>query len=96
MGKFIGFRAWQEQWSENMGKSKDWVVWCRSRKKDEEQGPFEVDEKEVFSNRSKQAKPKTGASKPNPKQERRRIEKEEKGSECAGKHDGDRATSNAQ
>jgi len=64
--------------------------------KHEEQHLFEVDGKEVFSNRSKQAKPKTGASKPNPKQERRRIEKEEKGSECAGKHDGDRATSNAQ
>jgi len=23
----------QEQWSEKMGKSKDWVVWCGSRKK---------------------------------------------------------------
>jgi len=41
-----------------MGKSKDWVVWCRSRKKDEEQRPFEVDGKEIFSNCSKQAKPK--------------------------------------
>ena len=46
----------QEQWLENMGKSKDWVVWCRSREKDEEQRPFEVD----FSNRSKQANPKAG------------------------------------
>ena len=26
----------QEQWSEKTGKSKDWVVWCRSRNKDEE------------------------------------------------------------
>ena len=43
-----------------MSKSKDWVVWCRSRKKDEEQRPFEVDGKEIFSNRSKQAKPKAG------------------------------------
>jgi len=43
-----------------MGKSKDWVVWCRSRKKDEEQHPFEVEGKEIFSNRSKQAKPKAG------------------------------------
>jgi len=50
----------QEQWSEKMGKSKDWVVWCRSRKKDEEQRPFEVDGKEIVSNRSKQAKPKAG------------------------------------
>jgi len=41
-----------------MGKSNDWVVWCRSRKKDEEQCPFEVDRKEIFSNRSKQAKAK--------------------------------------
>jgi len=50
----------QEQWSEKMGKSKDWVVWCRSRKKDEEQRPFEVDENEIVSTRSKQAKPKAG------------------------------------
>jgi len=35
-----------------MGKSKDLVVWCRSRKKDEEQHPFEADGKEI-SNRSK-------------------------------------------
>jgi len=38
----------------------------------------------------------TAASKPNPKQERRRIRKEAKGSHCAGKHGGDRATSNPQ
>ena len=43
-----------------MVKSKDWVVWCRSRNKDEEQRPFEVDGKEIFSNRSKQANPKAG------------------------------------
>ena len=43
-----------------MGKSKDWVVWCRSRRKDEEQHPFEIDANEIFSNRSKQAKPKAG------------------------------------
>ena len=41
-----------------MGKSKDWVVWFRSRKTDEEQRPFEVDGKEIFSTHSKQAKPK--------------------------------------
>jgi len=50
----------QEQWSKRMCKSKDWVVWWRSRKKDEEQRPFEVDGKEIFSDRSKQAKPKAG------------------------------------
>ena len=33
----------QEQWSKKMGKSKDWVVWCRSRKKEEEHRPFDVD-----------------------------------------------------
>jgi len=43
-----------------MGKSQDCVVWCRSRGKDEEQRPFEVDGKEIFSNLSKQAKPKVG------------------------------------
>jgi len=37
-----------------MGQSKDWVVWCTSRKKDEEQRLFEVDGKEIFSNRCKQ------------------------------------------
>ena len=36
------------------------------------------------------------ASKPTPKQERRRIRKKAKGSQCAGKRSGDRATSNAQ
>jgi len=36
------------------------VLWCRSRKKDEEQRPFEVNGNEIFSNRSKQAKPKAG------------------------------------
>ena len=44
---------------EKMGKSKDWVVWCRSREKDDsaKQRPCEVDGKEIFSNCSKQAKP---------------------------------------
>ena len=50
----------QEQWSKKVGKSKDWVVWCRSRKKDQEQYPFEADGKEILSNRSKQANPKAG------------------------------------
>jgi len=39
---------------------KDWVVWCRSREKDEEQRPFEANGKEIFSNHSKQAKAKVG------------------------------------
>jgi len=43
-----------------MGKSIDWVVWCRSRIKDEEQRPFDVHEKEIFSISSKQAKLKEG------------------------------------
>jgi len=43
-----------------MGKSKDWVVCCRSREKDEEQRPFGVDGKEIFSNRSKQTIAKAG------------------------------------
>ena len=72
---------------EKMGKSKDWVVWCRSREKDEEQRPFEVDGRKKSS--------QTAASKPTPKQERRRIRKVAKGSQCAGKRGGDRATSNA-
>jgi len=48
----------QEQWSKKMGKSKDWVVWCRPKKKNDEQCPFEVDGREIFSHRSKQTKPK--------------------------------------
>jgi len=43
-----------------MGKSKDCVVWCRLREKNEVQRPFDVDGKEIFSNRSKQAKFKVG------------------------------------
>jgi len=43
-----------------MGKSKDWVVWCRSRPKDEEERLFEVDGKEIFSIRSRPTKAKTG------------------------------------
>jgi len=56
-------------------------------KRHEEQRPFEVDGKEISSNRSKQTKAK---------QERRRIRKEARGSQCAGKRGGNRATSNAQ
>ena len=51
----------QEQWSKNMGRSKDLVVWCRSRKKDEEQYTFESSQ--------------TAASKQKPKQERQWIRK---------------------
>jgi len=51
----------QEQWSKKMGKAKDWVVWCRSKKKDEEQRPFEADGKEIFSNHCKQANAKAKA-----------------------------------
>ena len=34
--------------------------WCRSREKEEQQRPFEVDGKEIFVNHSKQAKVNTG------------------------------------
>jgi len=47
----------QEQWSKKMGASKNWVVLCRSRKKDEEQ---RLNGKEIFSNRNKQTKAKGG------------------------------------
>ena len=47
--------------------------------------------------KSMEKKPsQTAASKPTPKQERRWIRKKAKGSKCAGKSGGDRATSNAQ
>jgi len=77
----------QEQWLKKMGKLKDWVVWCRSRNKDEEQQLFEVDGKEIFSNCSKQAKPKAGE---------KTDKKGGKGRQCAGKRGDGRATSNAQ
>jgi len=51
----------QKEWSKKMGMSKDWVVWCRSRKKNDGQRPFEADRKEIFSNRSKQTKAKIEA-----------------------------------
>ena len=85
-------RLWeleQEQWSEKMGKSKDWVVWCRSKEKDEQQRPFEVNGKEIFSNRSKQAKPKAG-------EKTDKKASEAKGNQFAGKRGGDRAPSNVQ
>ena len=85
MGKFIG----KEQWSEKMGKSKDWVVWCRSRKK-------EAKSNARLKSMEKKSSRTAAASKPSPKQERRRIRKEAKGSQFAGKRGGDRATSNAQ
>ena len=84
------FSFWQKQkvinGQEKMVKSKDWVVWCRSRKKDEEQRRLKSMEKKSSQ---------TAASTPTPKQERRRIRKVVKGSQCAGKRGGDRATSNA-
>jgi len=80
----------QKHWSKKMDKSKDWVVWCRSRKIDEEQRPFEADRKEIFSNLSNQAKDKAGEIL------RRWIRKEAKCSQCTGKRGGDRVTSNAQ
>jgi len=37
------------------------IGWFGAEKKDEEQRPFEADGKEIFSNRSKQAKAKAKA-----------------------------------
>ena len=65
----------QEQRSKKMSESKDWVVWCRSRKEDEVQRPFEANGKEIFSNRSKQTKANAGE---------KWIGNEAKGSQCAG------------
>jgi len=50
----------QEQWFKKMNTSKDLVVWCRLRKKDEEQRQFKASGKDIFSNRSKQTKAKGG------------------------------------
>jgi len=50
----------QEQWSKKMDKSKDWVLWCRSREKDEKYRPFGADGKKIFSNHSKQTNAEAG------------------------------------
>ena len=72
---------------EKYGKSKDWVVWCRSRKKDESNARLKSMEKKSSQ---------TTTSKRRLKQEKRWIRKDAKGSQCAGKRGGDRAISNAQ
>ena len=63
-------------------------------------GLVQVEKKKTKSNaRLKSMEKKssqTAASKSTPKQERRRIRNEAKGSQFAGKRGGDRATSNAQ
>ena len=54
------YRNWSRSSGRKSVKSKDWVVWCRSRPKDEEQRPFEVNVNEIFSNCSKQINAKAG------------------------------------
>jgi len=49
----------QEQWSKD-GQVERLGGLAQVEGKDAEQRPFEVDEKDIFSNRSKQAKPKAG------------------------------------
>jgi len=56
-----------------MGRSKDWVVWCR-RKKDEEHNRLKSMEKKSSQ---------TVACNQKPKQERRWIRQEAKDSQCA-------------
>jgi len=51
----------QEQWSKQMGNSKDWVVWCRSREKDKEYARLKSMEKKVIESFQ------TAASKQKPK-----------------------------
>ena len=53
----------QEQSLRRMGRSKDWVVWCRSRNTDEEQRLRGVDGREIFSNGIKPAKARLKAGK---------------------------------
>jgi len=74
-----------------MSQSKDWVMWCRSRKKDAEHCPFEADGKEIFSNRSKQTKVTAGE-----KINKKGPGGKGPGSQCAEKRGGDKATSNVQ
>jgi len=46
--------------SKKNGRLKNWLVWCRSRRKDEVERMFQVDGKEFMASCSKQAKAKTG------------------------------------
>jgi len=58
MGKFIGIGAGAVVEKDEQVEGLGGLV--QVEEKNEEQRPFEVDEKEIFSNRSKQAKPKAG------------------------------------
>jgi len=82
MGKFIGIGA--EAVVENDGQVEGLG------------GLVQVKENKTKSNARLKSMEKefsqTAASKPNPKQERRRTRKEAKGSQCAGKRGGDRVT----
>jgi len=79
----------QEQWSKKIGKSKDWGVWCRSRKKTKSNARLKL---------TKKKSSQTAESKQKLTQEKGWIRKKAKGSQCRGarKRGGDRATSNAQ
>jgi len=58
MGKFIGIRAGAVVEKDGQVEGLGGLV--HVEEKDEEQHPFEVDRKEIFSNRSKQTKAKAG------------------------------------
>ena len=87
MGKFIGIGAGAVVEKDGQVEGLGGLVQVEEKR--QRATPVQVDGKEIFLSQ-------TPASKPNPKWERRRIRKESKGSKCAGKRGGDRATSNAQ
>ena len=58
MGKFIGIGAGAVVGKDGQVEGLGGLV--QVEEKDEEQRPFEVDGKEIFSNHNKQAKPKSG------------------------------------
>jgi len=60
MKKFIGIGALAGAVIEKDGHVEGLGGLVQVEEKDEEQSPFEVDGKEIFSNRSKQAKNKAG------------------------------------
>ena len=70
MGKFIGIGAGAVVGKDGQVEGLGGLV--QVEEKDEERRPFEVDGKETFESSQ------TAASKPNPKQERRRIRKEKR------------------
>jgi len=77
----------QEQWSKRLASRT--IGWFGAGREKKRKSNARLKSMEKKSSQ-------TASSTPNPKQDKRRIRKEAKSSQCAGKRGGDRATSNVQ